>query len=67
MGGNGDGNRCEARVDNLPWIPATLLRLLLPRVWRDSILAEIAEAHQQDCEHKGRSYAGRAVWMRGEL
>ncbi len=49
-------------MTKLPLVPAFLLRLLLPRDWRDTILDEIAEAYGLDVENHGHYFARLSLW-----
>jgi putative ABC transport system permease protein len=46
----------------LPAVPGLLLRLLLPREWRDEILEEIEQVYLFDAETRGSSFATRTLW-----
>ncbi len=46
----------------LPRVPRRLLRVLLPREWRTSILDEIEQVYLTDLEARGVRFARRALW-----
>jgi hypothetical protein len=62
-------------MNKLPRVASFLLRILLPRNWRDAILEEITEAYRLDVETRGYYVARRALrreitschWMRLRL
>jgi putative ABC transport system permease protein len=50
----------EAR--SLPVIPTLLLRLMLPREFRDQILGDLREAYDNDVRERGVAYARGQLW-----
>jgi putative ABC transport system permease protein len=46
----------------LPAVAESLLRLLLPRDWRDEILQEIEQVYLFESETRGNHFATRTVW-----
>ncbi len=46
----------------LPGLPLSLLRILLPREWRDSVLSEIADVYDENIENHGHYFAQRSLW-----
>ncbi len=45
----------------LPWAARTVLRLTLPKDWRDDIVRDLGEAYEQRCA-RGRHWVAR-LWL----
>jgi putative ABC transport system permease protein len=47
---------------SLPLIPTLLLRLMLPREYRDQVLGDVREAYDRDVRDRGTAFARSQLW-----